>query len=378
MIRLLLIIFFLSISLLTIFSAPEFYLWYVAILVTEFCWVFIGVVLLLIFLNFGAEKYKLAGTVLGVIALILFASPIVRAMVTANNIDSNFNKAFSLKEEVAKGNTPVIFSLRKMFTGINSKQIHPDKYTYSTTPEALSMDFYPSEIKGKRPCVILIHGGSWAGGDCKQLPELNTWLAKKGYHAAAINYSLAPKYKSPKAVENVFAAIKYLKQHSDELNVDTNNFVLLGRSAGGQIALMAAYVFHDENIRGVINFYGPADMVWGYAQPANPLVFDSRKVMEDYLGGTYQQVPQQYVNSSPVEAVSILSPPTLMIHGKNDPLVAYEHETRLGKKLMQFGIPHFLLTLPWATHGCDYTLNGPSGQLCTYTIERFLETVIKK
>ena len=118
-------------------------------------------------------------------------------------------------------------------------------------------------------------------------------------------------------------------------------------------------------------------MVWGYKNPANPLVLNSCKIMEDYLGGTYEQVPKQYVASSATEMVSSHSVPTLLIHGKNDPLVAYEHSTRLEKKLEGYGIKHYLLTLPWATHGCDYTLNGPSGQLATYTVLRFLNQVCK-
>ena len=96
---------------------------------------------------------------------------------------------------------------------------------------------------------------------------------------------------------------------------------MLGRSAGAQIALLAAYTIHELGLKGVIDFYGPADMVWGYSVPSNPLIMDSRKVMEDYVGGTYKQVPQKYINCSPLEFVSRRSVPTLIIHGDNDVLV---------------------------------------------------------
>src|ERR1019366_4996228 len=124
---------------------------------------------------------------------------------------------------------------------------------------------------------------------------------------------------------------------------------------GGQIVLSAAYTLHDPGIKGVIDFYGPTDMVWGYAHPANPLVLNTCKVMEDYLGGTYTQAPQNYVASSATETATGQSVPTLMIYGQNDPLVAYEHGPRLAKKLQEHGVKYLLLTLPWATHGCDYT-----------------------
>ncbi|RYZ94441.1 MAG: alpha/beta hydrolase, partial [Sphingobacteriaceae bacterium] len=211
----------------------------------------------------------------------------------------------------------------------------------------------------------------------KQLPELNTHLAKAGYNVAAINYRLAPQYQSPAPVQDVDAAINYLRGNADKLHIDTNNFILLGRSAGGQIALLAAYTLHQPGIKGVVDFYGPADIVWGYSVPSNPLIMDSRGVMHKYLGGSYQKVPQNYSASSPVEFVNSKTVPTLIIHGKNDVLVAYEHSRRLDEKLKQNGIKHYWLKLPWATHGFDYNINGPGGQLSTYAVETFLNTITK-
>jgi acetyl esterase/lipase len=221
----------------------------------------------------------------------------------------------------------------------------------------------------------VVHGGSWSSGDSRQLPELNSYLATKGYNVASINYRMAPKWQTPAPVEDVSNAIKYLTAHAEELHIDTDNFVLLGRSAGGQIALLAAYTLHNKNIKAVIDFYGPADMVWGYSIPSNPLIMDSRKVMGDYVGGSYAQVPKKYFDSSPVEFVDKQSPPTLIIHGDNDVLVSPEHSRRLNLKLQQNGIKHFWLKLPWATHGFDANLNGPGGQLSTYTVLQFLKTI---
>lgn len=233
------------------------------------------------------------------------------------------------------------------------------------------------EGRGGVPCVIVIHGGSWSSGDSKQLPELNSYLAAKGYNVAAINYRMAPKYQTPAPVEDVKQALDYLTKHSEELHIDTNNIVLLGRSAGAQIALLAAYRLHDKRVKGVIDFYGPADMVWGYSIPSNPLIMDSRKVMENYIGGSYKQVPDKYVACSPIEFADDKAIPTLIIHGDNDVLVSPEHSRRLNLKLQQHNIRHYWLKLPWATHGFDYNLNGPGGQLSTFAVETFLNTITK-
>ncbi|MEN0053278.1 MAG: alpha/beta hydrolase [Mucilaginibacter sp.] len=366
MIRFIISIALLLVSLLAIFKAPEYYLWMLAILVTEFPWIFMLLSLASLLSGFYVDKYQLAGSIAGLVALILFTTPIVRAYSVASNLKQELSHAFSPDSE----NSQTPFSFWKQFSPTK-------KVAFQTLPynNNLMLDYYPSSISGNRPCVVVVHGGSWSSGDSKQLPELNSYLATIGYHVASINYRLAPGYKNPAPVEDLLEAISYLKKHSAALHIDTGNFVLLGRSAGAQIALLTAYAHKQPGLKAVIDFYGPADMVWGYSAPASPLVMDSRKVMENYLGGTYRQVPQQYADSSPIEFVNSHSLPTLILHGDNDVLVSPEHSTRLNLKLQQSGIKHFLLKLPWATHGFDYNLHGPGGQLSTYAVERFLKVV---
>ena len=371
MARLIFIVLLFLISLLAIFKAPEYHLWLLAVVVTEFPWVFAGLTLFVLTTGFWVSKYQFAGTVTGIVALVLFLSPIARAYVVAQSLRKGFDSSFNTTNTDSL-NAP--FSFFRMFAG--NVKVPYQTITYVTYADiALTLDYYPTKILGKKPCVIVIHGGSWSSGDSQQLPELNSYLATKGYNVASINYRMAPIYQNPAPVQDIQAAIKYLNQHADELHIDTNNLVLLGRSAGAQIALLAAYTLHDKNIKGIIDFYGPADMVWGYSIPSSPLIMDSRKVMVNYLGGTYEQVPQNYVASSPIEFVDKQSPPTLIIHGENDVLVAYEHSRRLNAKLQQNGIKHYWLKLPWATHGFDFNLNGPGGQLSTYAVIQFLKSV---
>ena len=361
------------ISLLTVCKAPAYFLWLIAILVDEFPWIPVAVTVILLLFNLRTTTYPLISNLLLCASLILFLSPVIRANQISSNISDALHKSFSPSEITNKPNVPAFMATR-MFSGIDTIQSQALVYKNAGSKQLL-MDFYPSLAAGKRPCVIVVHGGSWKSGDNKQLPELNSYLAKNGYHVAAINYRLAPEAQCPAPVEDVKDAIRYLKERSTELNIDTTRFVLLGRSAGAQIALLAAYTLQDIDIKGVIDFYGPSDMVWGYSLPSNPMIMDSRKVMEDYLGGTYRSHPQNFERSSPLLHVTAKSPPTLMIHGKNDVLVAYEHSRQLNLKLQQLGVRHYLLTLPWATHGFDYNLNGPGGQLSTYAVAYFLKSV---
>ena len=119
-------------------------------------------------------------------------------------------------------------------------------------------------------------------------------------------------------------------------------------------------------------------MIWGYANPTSPLVLDSRKVMADYLGGTYDEVPHQYVRSSATETANKSSVPSLVIYGENDPLVSHLHGVRLAKKLDSMGTKHYDVYIPWATHAFDWTLHGPAGQISTWSVLQFLQRVVNK
>lgn len=381
----------LLLSLLNIFPAPVFLLWLAAIIINEYGIYLIIFSIILLITGLGIRRFRNAGTYILLVAIILFSMPVFEAIIAASDFPVDFEYQFPTNKNLQEHNGPLKVSSLFRLRLENSVPFTTYVYTQASNPKE-TLDFYPPNLQVSlnpgnsdstdthinqsfRPCVLVIHGGSWSGGNSQQLPELNSELAEKGYAVATMNYGLAPAIKSPAPLQDVKAALTYLSAHAVELHIDTNNIVLLGRSAGAQIALLSAYTFHNKNIRGVIDYYGPADMIWGYSKPSNPLVLNSRKVMEDYLGGTYTQVPENYRQSSPIEFASVSSPPTLILHGGNDVLVAFEHSRRLNNKLHQLGVRHYLLELPWATHGFDYNLNGPGGQLSTNLVERFLASV---
>ena len=221
-------------------------------------------------------------------------------------------------------------------------------------------------------CVVVVHGGSWQSGDSRQFPRLNAYLAARGYVVAAINYRLSPGHRFPAQRDDVLAAIGFLKANAAELGIDPTCFVLLGRSAGGHLALLAAYTARDPAIRGVISFYAPTDLRWGYEHPARKRVIDGCAVIEAFLGGGPTALPDTYPAASPLSFAGAECPPTLLIHGARDNLVSPHQSEMLAERLAAAGCRHFYLSLPWATHGCDANFSGPSGQISTYAIERFL------
>jgi acetyl esterase/lipase len=367
-------------SLLTIFPVPAQQLWYLAVAVSEFSWVFVVFAGLTLIWSCRRKKYRPLSISAGILSIALFLFPIVGAMILGNNLNNRLEKELHIKEADRKGlykQNP--FSFFNMFTGTASKKVTFTTYHYAVHSGVdLTLNYYPAQVAGIRPCLVVVHGGSWSKGSSAELPDVNSYFANAGYQVVSINYRLAPTYTSPAPQEDLRSALSFIRQNAAKLSVDTSNFVLMGRSAGGQIVLTAAYTLNDPGIKGVISFYGPTDMLWSYDHPTNPLIMNSKKVLRDFVGGSPDEVREKYIAASPMHHLSTATVPTLLVHGKNDAHVYQRQSYRLKEKLDSLGVRNFLLAIPWATHGCEYKLSSPSGQLSAYCIERFLYAVTQQ
>lgn len=244
--------------------------------------------------------------------------------------------------------------------------------------QELTLDFYSPPFRkdtNRRPgCLVVIHGGGWDSGDNTQLTEWNHRWAARGWAVAALNYRLAPAHPWPAQREDVLAAIAWLKTNADQLGLDPARLVIIGRSAGGQIATAVAYGARDPSIRGVVALYAPHDMkfAWGVSREDDAL--NSVKLMRQYLGGP-PDTPERaalYASASGQWLARADSPATLLIHGYPDRLVWYRHSRRLAARLTELGVPGTHVELPWATHAFDYNPDGPGGQVADAAITEFL------
>lgn len=371
-----------ALSLLVIVPTPTSALWKPTIIVTEWGYWLIPVALLPLWPGWRPSWHGRIGALLGLCAMLLFLSPLFLAIPTSHKIRVELENTFGETESVSRLHAPARpapLVLGDLFRGVHSPDVSISRQTYVKNKSyELVVDLYhPPHQEGLAPVVLVIHGGSWSSGDATQLTDLNSYLAARGYVVAAINYRLAPKWPFPAALEDVHAAITFLTENATTLRLDTQRLVLVGRSAGGQLALLAGYTAEEDSIRGVVAFYSPADLEYAYANPSNPAVLDTKEILEDYLGGSPNQIRAIYKAGSPIQFVKPTSPPTLLIHGERDELVSPVQSKRLSHHLGQQGVPHVYLRFPWATHGCDANFNGPCGQISTFAIERFLTAVMK-
>ncbi len=364
-------------SLLAVFLPLSNTLWKLSIVVQEGGHFLVFPCLLIAYLCFRSNASGILAGVLSITAALLFASPLCRALITAHRLDIQFKQGFGASvPSLPKPFRESAIQWKQLFLGIPILKSHSKKLVYQVKDKvSYALEFYPT-TRVNAPCIVVVHGGGWDSGSRLDLDLLNEYLAANGYAVASLDYRLAPEHIYPAPIKDLDSVLAFLKRKEKELGIDTSRFVLLGRSAGAQIALQAAYLGGKSlGIKGVISYYGPADMVYGYSIPCNPAILDSRKIMVAYLGADFPKNPVPYSASSPIEYLTSDSPPTLSLHGHRDVMVAYEHTVRLEAKLSRLGVPHFTVDLPWATHGFDYIFSGPGSQLSLFYIERFLAKV---
>jgi acetyl esterase/lipase len=253
----------------------------------------------------------------------------------------------------------------------------------------LALDLYRPQASGRHPLVAIVHGGSWRSGAKGQAAHVSRALAAAGYVVADLGYRLAPEHRFPAGVADVKCLVGRLRGNADRLGIDPGRVVLLGRSAGGEIALVAAYsagdprlapscAVEDRPVSAVIALYPPTDLAWGHAHPIRPDVVRGPESIELYLGGTPESAPDAYRLASPLTWADHALPPTLLVHGTDDRLVSVEHSRRLARGLRAAGQPVDLVEIPFADHAFDARPGGFGEQLSRQVIARFLADVFSR
>ncbi len=236
----------------------------------------------------------------------------------------------------------------------------------------LFLDVYAPPTPGLHPAIVIVYGGAWIFGSRADSAAIAQTYARDGYTAVAIDYRHAPAYRYPTQINDVRDALGAIARHAAAWQIDVGRVALLGRSAGAQLALLAAYLPEPVPIRAVVAYYAPTDLIGGYRDPPDPDPADVDRILRAYIGGTPEERNGAYVAASPLRHVRAGLPPTLLIGGGRDELVrlAFAHELRAALRERRNRVA--ALDIPWSNHAFDTIPNGTGGQLARYYTERFL------
>ncbi len=256
--------------------------------------------------------------------------------------------------------------------------------TYATHDGVeLQGDFYLPKTRGSVPALVAVHGGGWQQGARSAFQHSGSHLAKHGYAVFAVSYRFAKKgHKAfPQAVQDVIAAVQFVRGSAAAFGIDPGRMALIGASAGAHLAALTAFggrspIFAggypddahaavDPTVKALIGVYGVYDLaaMWEAYRVASPL--DNN--IENFLGAALPENRQLYFVASPISYATYANNKTavLLAYGTEDDLVDRRpHSEAFLKALKQAGFFARSCVVQGAGH---YWLSDPLDETGSYT-----------
>ena len=221
--------------------------------------------------------------------------------------------------------------------------------------------FRRRDLKGPGPAVLVVHGGGWLKGDKTKFRALTLELARRGYVTAAIEYRLGGEALFPAAIHDCSAAVRFLRAHAQEYQVDPERIGAVGGSAGGHlVGLMAAgagnprlagdggWPDRSSRIQAAIVMAGPLQMVTGSVAERSR-TSGSKSNSNRWLGKTVDEAPELYRLADAYEQIDSECCPILFMCGEHD---NPERNEPARIKLKEAGVETGLKVYPDGKHGC--------------------------
>jgi acetyl esterase/lipase len=265
-------------------------------------------------------------------------------------------------------------------------------YAALTGYRPLRLDLYlPPVTRGPAPVVVWIHGGAFMHGDRTALPplleqeRLFTRLPLAGLAVASVEYRLSSEACFPAQLEDVQAAIRWLRARHDELGIDPDRVAVWGESAGGHLAAFAgvageaqardrAAAFADQptTVAAVVDWYGPTD----FAAMDRQAPDDSMMCHDDpdspesrLVGAPVQERPDLVARADPCQRATADAPPFLIMHGTRDRWVPFGQSEMLATRLRELGVAVDFRPIEGADH---VFLDDPRGPQLVDEVVAFL------
>ena len=183
----------------------------------------------------------------------------------------------------------------------------------------LYLTVYPSVIKEstkKSPAIVFFFGGGWNNGTVKQFEQQALYFSQRGMVCVLVDYRVREKQKTTpfESLKDAKSAIRYIREHANELQIDPSKIVASGGSAGGHLAAATA----------IINDYNESTDNTAISCVPDALVLFN-PVFDNGPGGYgYERIGEAYKNFSPLHNIKSGTPPTIVFLGDKDHLVPVE------------------------------------------------------
>ena len=216
----------------------------------------------------------------------------------------------------------------------------------------------PEKSAQPAPCIVVIHGGAWRGGDkAMHIPQILEF-AKSGYASVSVGYRFCPQHKFPAQIEDVKCAVRFLRANAAKYNLDPNRIGAIGFSAGAHLSLLLGVMDMDDGLEGgggnpdqsskvqaVVAYFGPTDL---NADDIPPV---STGLLIDFVGGPKKDTLEIRKKASPITYVTKNDAPLLIFQGTKDSLVPHTQATVMADAMTKAGAPGRVELLIGADHG---------------------------
>jgi acetyl esterase/lipase len=242
-------------------------------------------------------------------------------------------------------------------------------------------DLYLPAGAGPFPALVGVHGGGWQAGARNAFQFWGPYLAERGYALFAISYRLAKKGQRmfPQAVNDVLAAVQFVRGSAKEIKIDPERIALFGASAGAHLASLAALggeIFkgtypNDEfaavstKVKALVGVYGVYDLVemWQRYQLQSP----RENNIENFMGAAPMDNPRLYFDASPINYASFANNQlgVFLAVGTEDDLV--ERRAQTDAFLMKLKQANFFVRTCIVQGAPHYWLSDPIEEVGSYS-----------
>lgn len=215
------------------------------------------------------------------------------------------------------------------------------------------------------PLVVFIQGSAWIKpNQFWQLPQLSL-LARKGFVIASVTHRSAFTAKAPAFLNDVKTAIRFLRAHAEEYDIDKNRVCAWGTSSGGNTALLLGltgdepaadgdWAEESAKVQCVVDCFGPTDLNRMMNVQYKDVATDDAKILFMALadGTTAEECEEPLKKISPIQYVKpgLDLPPFMLLHGDADDVVLYEDTEVFYNRLVECGYEADLVRITDAPH----------------------------
>lgn len=217
-----------------------------------------------------------------------------------------------------------------------------DQVAVPTPAGGVSFNAHYDPTRHSAPWILYVHGGYWRAGDA-QIPYWAERHRVAGYQVFSVTYRLSQVAKWPGPLDDVKAVITYLRAHARHFGLDPVRGALVGFSAGGQLATIAALETH---VAGVVDIDGAVDPLTALTAPDRSL----QSAAIQLLGCLPVDCPGHWQDARTVTHIDGQSPPMLVVHSVGDPAVPFTQAVELVDALRRAGRPVEFIPVPGAVH----------------------------